>query len=247
MLCISIAIWGYWQFVNPVELWRDFAGTDVVLVGAAGAIVGFAIYIFEGLREKLADKPTLSDILFLVSAISAIVWWIISTVELTERIGGPVPAEVVFYSGILTAVSFDIARRIVGPVIPLIGFLFFIYSFEPIAQALPGLLNHPGFPLHRAERMFGFYFWKLFVPLSLIVAMASIVFWIDPQNLGPQLGVSTASVFTLIAFLISMGRHARRRQVGHVADPPGGWRWSRSRDPGTHSGSFDPRFSRKPG
>jgi hypothetical protein len=35
--------------------------------------------------------------------------------------------------------------------------------------------------------------------------MAGSVFWIDPAELGPQVGVSTASVFTLIAFLFSLG------------------------------------------
>jgi TRAP transporter 4TM/12TM fusion protein len=69
--------------------------------------------------------------------------------DLTERIGGPVPTPVVFFAGMLAASSFEIARRIVGPIIPLIGFLFFIYSFEPIAQAMPGLLRHAGLSVER--------------------------------------------------------------------------------------------------
>jgi TRAP transporter 4TM/12TM fusion protein len=60
-----------------------------------------------------------------------------------------VPTPVVFFSGILAAASFEIARRIVGPIIPVIGFLFFIYSFEPIAQAMPGLLWHIGLSVDR--------------------------------------------------------------------------------------------------
>jgi len=39
----------------------------------------------------------------------------------------------------------------------------------------------------------------------LIVFMAGSVFWIDPTELGPQIAVATASVFTLIAFLFSLG------------------------------------------
>ena len=87
---------------------------------------------------------------------------------------------------------------------------------EPL-QALGRAWTVSEFTL-RAERMVGFYVWKVFVPLSLIVAMASIVFWIDPQNLGPQLGVSTASVFTLVAFLISMGRLLPRISYLTAAD-----------------------------
>jgi len=54
------------------------------------------------------------------------------------------------------------------------------------------------------ERRSNFFLWKFVVPLSLIVLMASSVFWIDPRMTSPQIGVATASVFSLIAFLISL-------------------------------------------
>ncbi len=56
-----------------------------------------------------------------------------------------------------------------------------------------------------AKRNAGFHFWKVLVPLAMIVAMAWAVFWIDPEQLAPQMGVSTASVLTLIAFQFSLG------------------------------------------
>jgi TRAP transporter 4TM/12TM fusion protein len=144
-----LAVWGYWQFFNSVELWRQFTGPDVLVVAVIGGCIGVAIYLYEGLVRKPSNNPSLSDYLFLLSAISVTVWWIMSAQELTARIGGPVPVPVVFFSGMLAAVSFDVARRVVGPIIPLIGFLFFIYSFQPIAEAMPGLLNHPGFRFDR--------------------------------------------------------------------------------------------------
>jgi hypothetical protein len=48
------------------------------------------------------------------------------------------------------------------------------------------------------------YVSKFIVPLCLIVLMASSVFWLDPQSFGPQIGVATASVFSLIAFLLGL-------------------------------------------
>jgi hypothetical protein len=57
----------------------------------------------------------------------------------------------------------------------------------------------------KAQRHIGFYLWKVLVPLMLIVFMAGSVFWIDPGELGPQIAIATASVFTLIAFLFSLG------------------------------------------
>ncbi len=55
-----------------------------------------------------------------------------------------------------------------------------------------------------AKRQFGFFLWKVFVPLGLIVLMGWSVFWLDPAAWAPQLGVATASVFSLIAFLLSL-------------------------------------------
>ena len=56
----------------------------------------------------------------------------------------------------------------------------------------------------KADREPAFHFWKLFFPLFLITVMAATVFWIDPQHFATQISVSTASVFTLTAFLISL-------------------------------------------
>lgn len=148
-LCAALAVWAEWQFFNRVELWRDFASSQTWLVAGLGALAGLALYLFEAVGRKNGENPTLSDLLFLFGTVASLWWWMGSAVELTERIGGPVPAPVVFFSGMLAAACFDIARRIVGPIIPLIGFVFFIYAFEPVAQAMPGPLLHAGFSLDR--------------------------------------------------------------------------------------------------
>lgn len=148
-MCALLAIWGYWQFFDSVEQWRHFAGTNVAIAGIVGALLGVALYWREATRETIADNPTLSDWLFVLSSIGPIVFWILNNAELAARVGSPVPSPVVFFSGLLAAVSFDITRRIVGPIIPLIGFLFLIYSFAPVAQIAPGLFEHQGFGLAR--------------------------------------------------------------------------------------------------
>lgn len=42
------------------------------------------------------------------------------------------------------------------------------------------------------------------VPLIVIVCMSWAVFWIDPDQLGIQIGVASTSILTLIAFLFSL-------------------------------------------
>lgn len=52
----------------------------------------------------------------------------------------------------------------------------------------------------QAERDSNFYIWKILVPLTLIVMMSWVVFWINPVKFGSQLGISATSMLTLIAF-----------------------------------------------
>lgn len=56
----------------------------------------------------------------------------------------------------------------------------------------------------RAERETAHYVLSVAIPLLLIAGMAWSVFWIPPQFLPSQTSVSTASVFTLIAFRFSV-------------------------------------------
>jgi TRAP transporter 4TM/12TM fusion protein len=145
----SFAMWAYWGLFDRTELWRDIDGGRYLLAAAIGGLAGMALYWWEATFREVPESPIVSDWLFLAAAISSVVWWMTSNVELQSRVGGPVPVEVVVFSGLLAAVSFDIARRIVGPVIPLIGLIFLIYDFAPIAQISPGIFRHQGFSLAR--------------------------------------------------------------------------------------------------
>ena len=55
-----------------------------------------------------------------------------------------------------------------------------------------------------AQRRHEYYLWKVLVPLMLIVAMSWSVFWINPAQFGPQIGMSATSMLTLIAFQFAM-------------------------------------------
>jgi hypothetical protein len=70
------------------------------------------------------------------------------------------------------------------------------------SEAYDGYYSRYTFAIH-ANRITGFYVWKVILPLCLIVAMSWAVFWIDPAEFGPQLGLSATSVLTMIAFLFA--------------------------------------------
>jgi hypothetical protein len=56
-----------------------------------------------------------------------------------------------------------------------------------------------------ARRHASHYLWKVLLPLVLIVAMSSIVFWIDPTESATQISVATTSMLTLIAYRFMVG------------------------------------------
>jgi hypothetical protein len=63
-----------------------------------------------------------------------------------------------------------------------------------------------------AERESRYFVWTLLLPLTMIVFMAWMVFWIDPTLLPTQVGISTAAIFSMIAF-----RTALRVSLPHVS------------------------------
>ena len=146
MLGGAIAIWIHWQVSDSPTRWDQYFDGTVRMVAFIGAAFGVALYFFEGLRKKIGDGFSISDILFIVCIIFSVLWWVSNVQDLRVASGRPIPALLFIYAVMMVSVSFEIARRIVGPLIPLIGFLFFIYAFEDIAQVMPGILNHPGFP-----------------------------------------------------------------------------------------------------
>ncbi|WP_433989498.1 Cys-loop ligand-gated ion channel (plasmid) [Pseudoseohaeicola sp. NH-UV-7] len=71
-------------------------------------------------------------------------------------------------------------------------------TFEAVDQLRSGYLLQIS-----AERYLSYYFWKIMLPISLIVFMSWCVFWINPEQFGTQLGLSATSVLTMIAFIFS--------------------------------------------
>ena len=54
-------------------------------------------------------------------------------------------------------------------------------------------------------RYHGYYIFKIFLPLLLIVMMAGIAFWIAPSETGPRISVAVTSMLTLIAYRFMIG------------------------------------------
>jgi hypothetical protein len=55
------------------------------------------------------------------------------------------------------------------------------------------------------RRKIGYYIWKVIVPLAMVVMMSWVVFWLNPKQAGPQIGIAATSILTLIAYRFTLG------------------------------------------
>jgi len=53
-------------------------------------------------------------------------------------------------------------------------------------------------------RRFGFYVWKVFLPLLLMVLLSWTVFWVDHRDLAVQVQISVTTILTVIAFAFAI-------------------------------------------
>ena len=65
-----------------------------------------------------------------------------------------------------------------------------------------------------ADRQANYYVFKFVFPLCLIVMMSWAVFWVNPQNLSPQLQLAGTSMLTLIAYQFTVNELLPR--VGYL-------------------------------
>ncbi len=57
-----------------------------------------------------------------------------------------------------------------------------------------------------AKRQVSFYIWKILLPLTLVVIMSWMVFWLDDVQVSSQLSVAVTSMLTMIAYRFVLGR-----------------------------------------
>jgi len=106
-----------------------------------------------------------------------------------------VPEEVLTEDGVkLTGGS--ISKLLSLPDWKMVKYEVLALPYKPVAG-----IRVPGFIFEfTAKRYFLYYLWQVVIPLVLIVMMSCTVFWIDPTNVGSQIGVATSSILTLIAY-----------------------------------------------
>jgi TRAP transporter 4TM/12TM fusion protein len=114
----------------------------------------FLSFMLYKARKKSPDKRiSLFDGLFIVGIVIVIVYYIIEYPTLADRIGGGTALRDVIFGWFLIIMSLELARRVVGKAIPIIGIVLLIYAY--FGPYFPLGLGHSGFSLSRiAEYLF---------------------------------------------------------------------------------------------
>ena len=62
----------------------------------------------------------------------------------------------------------------------------------------------------RATRYFYFFLVQIIIPMTLILGMSWIVFWLDPNQAGPRISISITSMLTIVAYRLLLGNFIPR-------------------------------------
>jgi hypothetical protein len=83
-------------------------------------------------------------------------------------------------------------------------FRFLEPEFDPFLVPARNIVRPKVTFVIEGERNTGYYLWTMFLPMTLIVFMSWTAFWLQPSLVPPRVGISTATVFSLIAFGFSI-------------------------------------------
>ena len=115
-------------------------------------VLGLGFLLFGFRRSRLTTMPSkawfrfdgiaIPDILFAVLAVAAALYLPLLPPEIvSERVGNPAPFDIFMGTGLLL-LTLELARRSVGPTLPIIAIIFILFAlFGPYA---PGALKHGG-------------------------------------------------------------------------------------------------------
>ena len=82
-----------------------------------------------------------------------------------------------------------------------------IEGLQAHVESIEGIGKQPISEIHfviQIGRQFGFYIWKVFIPLLLMVVLSWTVLWIDPSEMSAQATVSVTTILTVIAFAFAI-------------------------------------------
>ncbi|MDG5468142.1 TRAP transporter fused permease subunit [Deltaproteobacteria bacterium IMCC39524] len=147
---ISAAIAGLVFFESIDAFHAELVSVNMGLIGAillGGAVIGAsATFIDSSLMKKWPNNPTLSDILYALTAAGVVYYWIHEFEVLNYRAGAETHLDAMI-SIVGIVLSLEVCRRVLGWSMTFVGLGMFIYGY--LGPIFPEIIAHRGFGIER--------------------------------------------------------------------------------------------------
>lgn len=85
------------------------------------------------------------------------------------------------------------------------------WKVEAENYPIPGGRSVPGYSFELSvKRLFHFFFVQIIIPMSLILGMSWIAFWLNRRESGPRVSISTTSMLTVVAYRLLLSNFLPR-------------------------------------
>ena len=148
IISCAIAALGFYETVDAFH--AEITSGSMGLIGAIllGAVVigTAATFIDNILMKKWPDNPTLSDILYALTSVAVVYYWIHEFEVLNYRAGAETHLDaMISIVGII--LSLEVCRRVLGWSMTFIGIGMFLYGY--LGPMFPDIVAHRGFGIER--------------------------------------------------------------------------------------------------
>jgi len=148
ILSCAIAAFGF--FETPDAFHAELTSGSMSLIGAlilGAMIIGVATtFIDNWMMQKCPSNPTLSDMLYALTSVAVVYYWIHEFEVLNYRAGAETHLDaMVSIVGII--ISLEVCRRVLGWSMTFIGIAMFLYGY--LGPHFPEIIAHRGFGIER--------------------------------------------------------------------------------------------------
>lgn len=123
-----------------------FVPFQLLVGGFIGATGAFIFLLYPARRGTEKTRVTALDVIGALGSLGSGTYFVMMSDSIELRSGLLYDHEILI-SGATVILMLEVARRVLGPVLPVIAILFGLYNY--FGPQLPGFLGHPGFSLNR--------------------------------------------------------------------------------------------------
>ena len=123
-----------------------FVPFQLLVGGFVGVTAAMIFILYPAKKGTVKERISLADWIGAALSLGAGAYFVLFSDAIEIRAGLLTSNEVIL-SAVTVVLVLEVARRVLGPVLPIIALTFGLYNY--FGPSLPGFLSHPGFSLNR--------------------------------------------------------------------------------------------------